>query len=144
MASRIAPEPGLVIPYAYLWRREHEAGEESGRKTRPGLVVVVATRKHAGGMRVAIAPITSQDPDLTRSAVELPRRVKAHLGLNAPRSWVICDEYNEFDWPGVDLGVTPDGKVAYGYAPDTLVEQVRAEMRAARTRGALKAVPRSE
>jgi hypothetical protein len=57
---------------------------------------------------------------------------------------VICDEYNEFDWPGVDLDVTPDGKPAYGCVPDALVGQVRAEMRAARMRGALKAIPRSE
>jgi hypothetical protein len=28
-----APEPGLVIPFVYLWRREREAGEESGRKS---------------------------------------------------------------------------------------------------------------
>ena len=35
-----AIERGLVIPFVYLWRREHEAGEESGRKIRPLLIVV--------------------------------------------------------------------------------------------------------
>jgi len=35
-----ATERGLVIPFVYLWRREHEAGEESGRKIRPLLIVV--------------------------------------------------------------------------------------------------------
>jgi hypothetical protein len=92
----------------------------------------------------AVAPITSQRPEPVRSAVELPPRVRAHLGLDAAMSWVICDEYNEFDWPGVDLGATPDGDFTFGYLPDAFVERVRAEMRAARARGALKSVPRSE
>ena len=140
----IAPEPGLVIPYVYLWRREHEAGEESGRKARPCLVVVAVTRATTGKVRVAVAPITSQRPDLTRSAIELPPRVKAHLGFDAVKSWVICDEYNEFDWPGIDLGAMPDGGAAFGYGPDAIVERVRSEMLAARARGALRSVPRSE
>jgi hypothetical protein len=38
--------------------------------------------------------------------------------LDAAASWVICDEYNEFDWPGVDLGTTPKGKSVFGYIPD--------------------------
>jgi hypothetical protein len=57
---------------------------------------------------------------------------------------VICDEYNEFDWPGVDLGATPHGDFTFGCLPDAFVERVRAEMRAARARGALTSVPRSE
>lgn len=27
------PEPGLVIPYAYLWRREHRKGQDEGSET---------------------------------------------------------------------------------------------------------------
>jgi hypothetical protein len=57
---------------------------------------------------------------------------------------VICDEYSEFDWPGVDLGATPHGDFTFGCLPDAFVERVRAEMRAARARGALTSVPRSE
>ena len=140
----IVPEPGLVIPYVYLWRREHESGEETGRKARPALVVIAVTIVATGKQRVAVCPITSQQPDSTRSAIELPQRVKAHLGLDAARSWVICDEYNEFDWPGVDLDTTPTGTSSYGFAPDALVERVRAEMRDARGRGSLKRVPRTE
>ena len=139
----LAPDPGLVIPYIYLWRREHEAGEESGRKTRPCLIVIAVARPATGTVRVAVAPITTRKPADDRSAVILPPRVKSHLRLDAGPSWVICDEYNEFDWPGVDMGATSSGDSVFGYAPDALLEQVRAEMRAANARGALKRTPRS-
>ena len=56
---------------------------------------------------------------------------------------MICDEYHEFDWPGADLGTTPKGKSVFGYIPDALLEQVRAEMLAARKRRASKSVPRT-
>ena len=140
----LVPEPGLVIPYFYLWRHQHDQGEESGRKARPVLIVIAVTRAATSKLRVAVAPITSQQPEPSRSAVELPQRVKAHLRLSAPRSWVICDEYNEFDWPGVDLETTLWGEPTYGFVPDGLVGQVRAELLAARRRGVLKTVPRSE
>ena len=140
----LVPEAGLVIPYVYLWRREHEAGEESGRKARPALVVVALTIAASERTRVAVCPVTTQAPTADRAAVEMPPRVKTHLGLGAPRSWIICDEYNEFDWPGVDLDLTPAGDASFGFVPNALVEQVRTELRAARARGALKVVPRTE
>lgn len=140
----LVPEPGLVIAYAYLWRREHERGEESGRKARPSLIVVASLIAATGRLRVVACPITTQRPDPSRAFVEVPPRVRAHLGLEASQSWVICDEYNEFDWPGVDLAATPAGERAFGFAPDGLVARVRAELRAARARGALKSVPRTE
>ena len=139
----LVPEPGLVIPYVYLWRHQHARGEESGRKVRPSVIVVAVTMAVTGKLRVVVAPITTQPPDKSRSAVELPKRIKAHLRLTAPRSWIICDEYNEFDWPGVDLETTPSGSPTYGFVPDALVEQVRSEMLNARRRGVLKAVQRS-
>ena len=139
-----APEPGLVIPFVYLWRREHQAGEESGRKIRPRLIVAAVHRSSAGRIRVAVVPVTTQVPETARSAIAIPPRVRTHLGLDAAASWIICDEYNDFDWPGVDLGTTPKGDSAFGHVPDALLEQVRAEMRAARKRGALKSVPRTE
>ncbi len=115
------PEPGLVIPYVYLWRRELEAGEETGRKVRPGLIIIVVVKAETGRLRVAVCPITTQAPDPARAAIEVPPRVRAHLGLDATKSWIICDEYNEFDWPGVDLGITPKGSDHFGYVPDALV-----------------------
>jgi hypothetical protein len=134
------PEPGLVIPYVYLWRRECEAGEETGGKVRPGLIIVVIVKSAAGAQRVAVCPMTTQAPDPTRAAIDVPPLVRAHLGLNAAKSWIICDEYNEFDWPGIDLGLTPKGADHLGYVPDGLINRVRQEMLAARARG----VPRTE
>ena len=55
---------------------------------------------------------------------------------------MICDEYSEFLWPGVDAALTPGGEAAYGYAPDALVERIRADMRAAIARGGLKGIVR--
>ena len=141
--ARLVPEPGLVISHAYLWRREHEDGEESGRKLRPVLLVLTATQAAGAPIRVVVAPITSRQPSRARGSIEVPQRVKAHLGLDAPRCWIICDEYNAFDWPGVDLAPTPTGAPAYGLVPDALLEAARAEMRAARARGALKGVART-
>ncbi len=74
----------------------------------------------------------------------MPPRVRAHLNLDAARSWIICDEYNEFTWPGVDLDMAPGGGSSYGFAPIALIERVRAELRAARARGAFKPVIRTE
>jgi hypothetical protein len=39
------PEPGLVLNYAYLWHNEHRAGQEEGRKDRPGVIVLSVTRE---------------------------------------------------------------------------------------------------
>ena len=60
----LVPEPGLVIPHVYLWRREHESGEESGRKARPALVVIAIAVAENGRTRVAVCPITTQTPGL--------------------------------------------------------------------------------
>jgi hypothetical protein len=68
----IVPEPGLVIPYLYLWRHQHEAGEESGRKTRPCVVVVVVTRPATGRVRVACAALLNFRPALGHTSVWAP------------------------------------------------------------------------
>jgi mRNA-degrading endonuclease toxin of MazEF toxin-antitoxin module len=137
VADRL-PQPGLVIPYSYLWRREHEAGEETGRKHRPCVVVIALRRSRTGRPRVAVVPVTSREPDANRAAIRLPQRVKSHLGLDTATSWVICDEFNEFDWPSPDIGSTMSGRRSFGYVPDPLIELLRAELLAARQRGALK------
>ena len=137
------PRAGQVIPFAYLWRRQFEAGEESGRKQRPCVIVVAVDRSPEGPVRVAVAPITSQAPDESRTAVQMPSRVRAHLNLDAERSWVICDEFNDFDWPGVAIERTPTGASTYGRIPDALLEQIRTAFKRAADRGRLKPVPRS-
>lgn len=135
------PDIGEVIPYWFLWSSEHETGEEAGRKLRP-CVVVVTLQTKTDATRVAVLPVTHTPPAPARSAVEIPRAVKAQLGLSAARSWIVCDEFNEFIWPGFDAGKTPAGKPSFGFLPRGVIAAVRAEAASARARGAFKSVPR--
>lgn len=120
------PEPGLVISYAYLWRREFEAGQEEGRKNRP-CVIVLSVERHDSGTHVTVAPITHSPPSSGTPCLEIPLRVKQHLGLDDDRSWVILDEVNQFVWPGYDLRPVPGkpGEMAYGFLPPRLFDQIR-------------------
>ncbi len=120
------PEPGLVISYAYLWRREFEAGQEEGRKNRP-CVIVLSVEKHDSGTHVTVAPITHSPPSSGTPYLEIPLRVKQHLGLDDDRSWVILDEVNQFVWPGYDLRPVPgkQGEMVYGFLPPRLFDQIR-------------------
>ena len=91
------PQPGLVISYAYLWSEEAEQGRVEGRKDRPCVIVVaVETPGPVPRKRVAVAPINHTRPSDPRVAIEVPPRVKEHLGLDDERSWVILDEFNVF------------------------------------------------
>jgi mRNA-degrading endonuclease toxin of MazEF toxin-antitoxin module len=86
------PEPGLVISYAYLWRREQQQGHEEGRKVRPAVIILAVRAEPSGAPRVTVAPITHSPPSDPDLAVELPGRVKTHLGLDDQRSWIVIDE----------------------------------------------------
>ena len=92
------PEIGLVIAYSYLWRREHQAGQEEGRKDRPSVIVLSVERPADGAMLVTVLPITHSMPADPGAAVEIPATVKRHLGLDEGRSWVVVMEGNEFFW----------------------------------------------
>jgi hypothetical protein len=139
--KREAPQVGEVIPYWFLWHSEHEAGEESGCKLRP-CVVAATLSDTKGATRVAVVPVTHRAPTEDRSAVEIPAQVKSQLGLSVAPSWIICDEFNEFVWPGFDLGKTSSGRATFGFLPRGVIAQVRSEAAAARTRGRLKQVSR--
>ena len=51
MATIPTPEAGLVIAYAYLWRREHQAGQDEGLKDRPSVIVLTVERQEDGDDR---------------------------------------------------------------------------------------------
>lgn len=121
-----SPEPGLVISYAYLWRREFDAGQEEGRKNRP-CVIVLSLETHESGVQVTVAPITHSPPHAGTPCLEIPQRVKQHLGLDDDRSWVLFDEVNQFVWPGYDLRPIhgKPGKIAYGFLPPRLFDRIR-------------------
>ncbi len=121
------PAPGLVVHYEFLWSHEHAAGQDEGEKRRPAMIVS-ATKTDDGKLRVIIAPITHSVPQGTGISVELPTKVKSHLGLDSERSWVILNELNEFIWPGFDLHPvpnTPPGTYGYGFVPPVLHTRIK-------------------
>lgn len=96
------PGPGLVLCYAYLWKREFEAGILEGRKDRP--TVVVLGRRDLGPTPVLyVAPVSHRAPAAAHEAVEIPAIVKRHLGLDEHASFISATELNVFVWPGPDL-----------------------------------------
>ncbi len=120
------PEPGLVLSFAYLWRREAAQGQREGRKTRP-CVIVLAVEDKDGEKIVTVAPITHATPKETACAVEIPAKIKWHLGLDDERSWVRLDEVNQFAWPGFDLRPVPGSKTRYdyGFLPPRFFEKIK-------------------
>lgn len=52
--------------------------------------------------------------------MEIPRRLKDHLGLDQKRSWIIATDLNEFIWPGAHLFPIPGGRLEqYDYGTIT-------------------------
>jgi hypothetical protein len=119
------PEVGLVIHFNYLWKRETDLGRENARYARPYAIVLAQRRTPSGSIIVIVAPITHSAPTKGAVAIEIPQRVKAHLGLDSERSWIVTDEVNEFAWPGFDLQPNAKGDIAYGVLPNRLYQQVR-------------------
>lgn len=92
------PETGLVIQYRFLWAREHDRGEEHGRKARPACVVVPLTGL---GGDVVLFPLTTQPPAPGRLALSVPETERRRLGLTgAAPSWILLDEGNRDILPG--------------------------------------------
>lgn len=119
------PEPGLVVSYAYLWHREHQAGRDEGRKDRPSVIVLAVERQSDGTTVVIVLPITHASPVDPPSAVEIPGPVKRHLGLDVARSWIVVSEGNEFEWPGYDLRkIGANDRYDYGFLPPRFFNQV--------------------
>lgn len=124
------PEPGLVIHYEYLWRHESERGEETGTKHRPCAIVIAVTGE-TGETETVVAPITHSEPRPPSEGIEIPTRVKRHLGLDDQQSWVIVTDLNVFTWPGVDIYPvprSPPGTFDYGFLPPALFEKIRARI----------------
>jgi hypothetical protein len=94
-----APRPGLVIRYSYLWADEAASGRDEGIKDRPCAVVLVVFDEH-GRQRVQVLPVTHRAPTDPRDGLEIPQPVKARLGLDGERSWIVLTEMNDFTWPG--------------------------------------------
>lgn len=136
-----APHAGLVIRYAYLWKREYEQGREEGAKDRP-CAIVMAVTDDEGEAQVLVLPITHSPPYDDADAIEIPFATKQRLCLDGERSWIVISEANEFIWPGPDLRPAPggDGSVVYGVLPPRFFAHVRDRFLTRRARR----VPRTE
>ncbi len=138
-----APEPGLVISYAYPWHREHLAGHEEGRKNRPAVIVLIVERPDNRAPMVTVLPITHSPPNHPRDAVEIPPAVKRHLGLDDNRSWIAVSEGNDFVWPGYDLIKIPStDRHDYGFLPPRFFDQIMQAFIAYAETGRARRTPR--
>jgi hypothetical protein len=121
------PEPGLVISYAYVWDREAREGQEEGRKDRPCVIALTAERQSDGDTLVTVLPVTHLPPKDPAEAIEIPRAIKRHLGLDDARSWIVVSEGDRFVWPGYDLRKTVgNDRYDYGYLPPRYFRDVLA------------------
>jgi hypothetical protein len=139
------PVPGLVLRYAFLWRREFDADQDEGRKDRP-CTVIIAAPAVAGGIQVYVLPVTHTPPYDPGLAIEIPPRVKQHLSLDDERSWIVLDEINDFLWPGYDLRPVPGSQptsMEYGVLPPRFFDTVRTAFLALAQARRVKRTPRA-
>ncbi len=109
--------------------------------------MVVAIEKREHGTQILVVPVTTRPPRQGDTAIEMPPRVKEHLGLGEERCWIITSEYNLFTWPGPDIRPIRSGgpiEPRYGSIPGKLFEQLRAKIEAAARAGQLKETKRTE
>lgn len=140
------PKPGLVISYAYLWTEEYRQNREEGAKDRP--CAIVAARQLVGSREIiTVLPVTHSPPRDPTVTVEIPAAIKAHLGLDELRSWIVLNETNDFVWPGPDIrpvrGISP-ARFAYGMLPPRFYAHIRERVLDLHRSGKLTRVPRSE
>lgn len=123
----------MVLSYSFLWSREDDRGETSGRKDRPDAIVIIRSDLGPGKL-VYVVPITHSEPakgDISK--VLLPRQIKERLGLDEEKSWVDLSEYNAFVWPGDHLrpirqtrrANSSEQECLYGYLPRRFFSQLR-------------------
>lgn len=127
MADYPTPIPGLVIRYAYLWKREADRGQVQGQKDRP-CVVVLCVEEIDGEKVVTVAPVTHSPPSDPSQAIELTPATRRRLGLDTEKNWIMATEVNSFYWPGPDLVPASSGKYAYGELPAVVFQALTAKI----------------
>lgn len=114
----------MVLHYSFVWKHEAERGQDEGAKDRPVVVLVLL----ADGEEVVVAPLTTRPPEQSAPAIEVPARVRQHLGLDAEQSWISIATLNRFVWPGPDLRPVPGSNPAdalYGFIPQKLLDAAK-------------------
>ncbi|MCL7999993.1 hypothetical protein M8994_17290 [Brucella sp. 21LCYQ03] len=128
---------GDVLDHGYLWGREADRGEESGRKYRPTLLLVITSNEPE---KLFLFPITSKKPDDGRPFKEIPKEERKNIGLKR-KCYIILDEYNEVQSDMMfDLKSTsPLGRVSYEFLVE-VAKDVKAAAAIIRPRG----IPRTD
>ena len=86
-------KPGAVIPYPYLWKRESDKGEDSGRKHRPACLVIAVPMKDL--TYLYLLAITGQPPTQGQTALEIPEMELRRIGLRTHKQgWIVVSEHN--------------------------------------------------
>lgn len=135
------PFPGLVFRYGFLWHAESLKSRTEG-KERPCVVLLAVRRAADGTVRVRVAPIT-HSPKSREAGLEIPPKVRRHLGLDDAASWISLTDANEFVWPGPDIRPLPGrpGVWTYGVLPVELFDSLKRRIAAIKRR---RAVSRDE
>lgn len=136
--------PGLVFRYEYVWKSQALAGRTTAEKDRPACIVLAVTGQK-GDQRVLIVPMTTKSPPEEVEAIEIPPKIKRHLGLGDDRrSWIILSEANIDGWPSPDMRQLPGkpGEFAHGLLPLKMVNKIRVTLLASLASKRLRLVTR--
>lgn len=129
-------EQGDVAEFHYLWHREAQKGEESGRKPRPICIVI----KTSGNPDVVfLFPFTSRPPLDGQLALTVPEIECRRIGLKPP-CWIILDEFNHVEmYKDYDFVSTePIGSVSAAF-----LREIATTIKQAAGASAIKAVKRT-
>lgn len=143
------PPVGSLIAFDYLWVSQVLAREEA-LKTYP--CAVVLQRQDMGPASVAyVLGMSHAAPLSGQRAIDVPRKLKRHLGLDDAPSWLYTDQLNVFTWPGPDL--RPASRLSsrpnlhdtcvIGPLPTDWFAKVVLHVEESRTLGRLRAVKRT-
>jgi hypothetical protein len=129
-------EAGEVYEFSYLWKRQAEEGEESGRKDRPVCLAVTSGQNPTG---LFLFPITSQEPLPGQKAVAIAEIECRRANLNHP-SWLVIDELNHTTTDNlVDfVGLAPLGAFSSAF-----LATIARSIQALRARGRVAIVKRT-
>ena len=142
----LRPEPGLVIRYDYLWKREHDAGRIDGIKDRPCAIIVSTVSRVPGFSDVVVCAITHSPPRDGQDIVEIPPDIARRIGLDDERAWIVTDEVNMLLWNEgrIPAGVSAirQGRWSYGRLPSNLRRRAFEQVAALVDAGRIAVVPR--
>jgi hypothetical protein len=91
---------GRIIAYEYLWSSK-DRDRQDGEKVYP-TALILSKRDELGSEMVYALGISHMPPQEGRRALEIPPKLRRHLGLDDDPQWLYT-EVNVFVWPGPDL-----------------------------------------